>query len=67
MTRKFDISCLSSIDAPMTSKDLFAVEAESHAYKASFEDIAKDILSNRLKFKIDRKTKKGQNKLSVMF
>ena len=67
MTRKFDISCLSSIDAPMTSEDLFIVEAGSRVYKATFEDIAKDILSNRLKFKIERKNKKGQNKLSVMF
>ena len=67
MTDKFQISNLSSAASPMTGADLFAVENSNNAYQATFEDIAKDILSNRLALKSGRKGKKGNNVLSVMF
>jgi len=51
----------------MTEDDLFAVEKQDITYKVPFEGIAKDILSNRLAFKSGRKSKKGNNVLSVMF
>jgi len=70
MTNRFNIDNLDSIvdNVPaMTSSDMFAVQRDSMAYKVSFEDIAKDVIGNRLALKSGRKSRKGHNVLSIMF
>ena len=68
MANKFLIEKLSSINIPLSSTDYAIVEQQSATYKIDMQSLYKDILSNRLEFKVGRSKRKGSpNVLSLMF
>lgn len=68
MANKFLIEKLSSISTPLLSADYAIVEQQSATYKIDMQSLYKDVLSNRLEFKVGRNRRKGSpNVLSLMF
>lgn len=68
MANKFLINSLSSISMPLSGIDVALVERSDVSYKVSMQDIYKDVLSNRLAFKVGRTKRRGcSNELSLLF
>ena len=68
MANKFLIEDLESANAPLLSNDFAVVERLSTTYKVGMQDIYRDVLSNRLAFKVGRTKKRGcPNVLSLLF